>query len=113
MCHTALQKKTSRKSSTKLSPFGFLVEPKVQIKGESPKTTSFIVFCLMPVPVPSKHDLSQNSIAFVEFQNKTIAKKMLGKKRSAKIQGRDVIVDTVGKRMVPKGSADKKNTQGT
>ncbi|XP_037538093.1 nucleolin [Nematolebias whitei] len=50
-------------------------------------------------------------IAFVEFQNKTIAKKMLGKKRSAKIQGRDVIVDTVGKRKVPKGHADKKNTK--
>lgn len=53
-----------------------------------------------------------NSIAFVEFQNKTIAKKMLGKKRSAKILGRDVIVEAAGKRNVPKGRADKNTEEG-
>lgn len=43
-----------------------------------------------------------NSIAFVEFKNKTIAKKVLQKKQGAKIQDRLLIVNSVG---------DKKDTK--
>ncbi|XP_024864998.1 nucleolin-like isoform X2 [Kryptolebias marmoratus] len=52
-------------------------------------------------------------IAFVEFKNKAIAKKMLKKKQSAKIQDRDLIVDTVRERNAPKEPADGKNTEAT
>ncbi|KAI3375134.1 hypothetical protein L3Q82_021653, partial [Scortum barcoo] len=41
-------------------------------------------------------------IAFVEFKNKTIAQKIRQKKRVLKIQGRVLIVDSVGETNVPK-----------
>ncbi|XP_023270507.1 nucleolin-like [Seriola lalandi dorsalis] len=41
-------------------------------------------------------------IAFVEFKNKTIAKKVQQKKQGVKLQGRVLIVDCVGETAVPK-----------
>lgn len=57
-----------------------------------------------------------NSIAFVEFKNKTIAKKVRKQKQVAKIQGRDLVVDFVGQTHMPKAAEakddDNSNTKG-
>lgn len=54
------------------------------------------------VRFPGGTEGPNKGIAFVEFKNKTIAKKILEKKRVAKIQGRVLIVDCVGETKVPK-----------
>jgi len=48
----------------------------------------------------------------VEFRNKKIAQKVHEKRQGAKIQGRVLIVDTVGKPNVPKANADSNKTKG-
>ncbi|XP_072220099.1 nucleolin-like [Leuresthes tenuis] len=50
-------------------------------------------------------------IAFVEFRNKKIAQKVHEKRQGAKIQGRVLIVDTVGEPNVPKANADSNKTK--
>lgn len=53
-----------------------------------------------------------NSIAFVEFKNKTIAKKVQQKKRVARIRDQVLIVDRVGEANKPKeapANEDNKN----
>ncbi|XP_044076321.1 nucleolin-like isoform X2 [Siniperca chuatsi] len=54
------------------------------------------------VRFPGGTEGPNKGIAFVEFKNKTIAKKIRQKKRVAKIQGRVLIVDRVGETNVPK-----------
>uniref|UniRef100_A0A1A7Z7Z7 Nucleolin n=2 Tax=Iconisemion striatum TaxID=60296 RepID=A0A1A7Z7Z7_9TELE len=44
-------------------------------------------------------------IAFVEFQNQTIASKVLKRKRHTKFQGRDLVVDRVGERRTPEADS--------
>ncbi|KAM9844377.1 nucleolin-like isoform 2-T2 [Aulostomus maculatus] len=50
-------------------------------------------------------------IAFLEFKNETIANKVRQKRQGAKIQGRVLIVDSVGERVVPKVTETKKKKE--
>ncbi|XP_067330751.1 nucleolin-like [Channa argus] len=50
-------------------------------------------------------------IAFVEFRNKTIARKVLQKKQGVKIQGRVLILDNVGETKVTKANNEDNNTK--
>lgn len=52
-----------------------------------------------------------NSIAFVEFKNKSIIKKILQRKQKVKINGRVLIVDSVGETNVPKVTKAKANNK--
>uniref|UniRef100_UPI0037E8FA9D nucleolin-like n=1 Tax=Semicossyphus pulcher TaxID=241346 RepID=UPI0037E8FA9D len=66
------------------------------------------------VRFPGGAESPKKGIAFVEFQNKGIAEKVRQKKRVAKIQGRVLIVDSVGARNVPKVTeADSDNNNNT
>lgn len=48
----------------------------------------------------------------MEFKNKRIAKKALEKKKGAQIHSRNLVVDTVRERKVPKDPAGRKKTKG-
>ncbi|XP_070775211.1 nucleolin-like [Enoplosus armatus] len=63
------------------------------------------------VRFPGGTEGPNKGIAFVEFKNRTIAKKLLQKKRLPRIQGRVLIVDCVGQTKVTKANDDKNNTK--
>ncbi|CAN9503181.1 unnamed protein product [Ophioblennius macclurei] len=59
------------------------------------------------VRFPGGAESPNQGIAFLEFQNKIIAEKVRQMKQGVKIQGRVLIVDTVGKSKLPKASKAK------
>lgn len=63
------------------------------------------------VRFPGGSEGPKKGIAFVEFENKIVAKKVLRRKREVKIQGRVLIVDSVVKASVPATNDDNKNTK--
>uniref|UniRef100_A0A1A8NDY8 Nucleolin n=2 Tax=Nothobranchius rachovii TaxID=451742 RepID=A0A1A8NDY8_9TELE len=63
------------------------------------------------VRFPGGTSSPSRGIAFVQFQNQTIATKVLKKKQHIKFQGRDLVVDRVGERGAPAAEADSSSTQ--